>query len=131
RVLMMSAPIKLPPLPEVGGTEVPVDIAVQYLAGGPAAALPVILRAQIRDRQPPTLDDFEHATFANGPVKEGIVRQSESDEEEAAPNKPGVHQREQLRLDPAGSAHAQTANLPAVSALRQVTSGVEYRGSRR
>src|SRR5262249_36223401 len=49
RVPLMRATIKLPALPQVGVTEVPVDIAVQYLAGGPAAALPVILRAQIRD----------------------------------------------------------------------------------
>jgi uncharacterized protein YfaS (alpha-2-macroglobulin family) len=128
RVPLMKASIQLPGEPQVGATAVPVGVAVQYLAGGPAAELPVILRAQIRDREPPKLADFEHATFANGPVKEGIVRESDAEEQEpAGAQKPGVHQRQQLTLDAAGTAHAEITSLPAVTAVRELLTEVEYR----
>jgi alpha-2-macroglobulin len=128
RVPLTKASVLLPGQPQVGAAAVPVDIAIQYLAGGPAAELPVMLRAQIRNRQPPKLDDFEHATFANGPVKEGIVRQSDSeDEEPAGAEKPGVHQRQQLTLDAAGTAHAEISALPGVTTVRELLTEVEYR----
>ena len=128
RVPLMKASVQLPGEPQVGATAVPVDVAIQYLAGGPAAELPVILRAQIRDREPPRPPDFEHTTFANGPVKEGIVRERDSeDQEPAGAQKPGVHQRQQLALDAAGTAHAEISSLPAVTTVRELLTEVEYR----
>jgi uncharacterized protein YfaS (alpha-2-macroglobulin family) len=127
RVPLMRASVQLPIEPQVGAALVPVDIAVQYLAGGPAAQLPVVLRGQIRDRAPPKLDDFERATVANGPVREGLVRESESEEEPSGAEKPGVLERQRLTLDGAGAARAQISGLPAVSTVRELLAEVEYR----
>ncbi len=128
RVPLMKASVKLPAEAQVGAAVVPVDLAVQYLAGGPAAALPVTLRAQLRDKEPPKLDDFEHATVANGPVQEGIVRESESVEQEpAGARRSAVLQREDVTLDGAGTAHAEIAGLPPVSTVRELLAELEYR----
>jgi alpha-2-macroglobulin len=128
RVPLMKATLQLPAEPHVDGGAVPVDIAVQYLAGGAAADLPVILRAQIRDREPPKLDDFEHTTFANGAVKEGVVRESESDEQSPAGEaQPGVLQRQALTLSAAGAVHAEITGLPPLETVRELLAEVEYR----
>ena len=128
RVPLMKASVQLPAEPRVGVGAVPVDVSVHYLAGGAAAELPVILRAQIRDREAPTLDDFEHTTFANGAVKEGIVREIDSeDQEPAGAQKPGVHQRQELTLDAAGTGHAEITALPAVTTVRELLTEIEYR----
>ena len=127
----MKATVQLPATPQVGATAVPVDIAVQYLAGGAAGDLPVVAaRADPRPRAAAKLDDFEHVTFANGPVKEGIVRSSESDEEEPSSTaSPAVHSKRQtLTLDAAGTARA-TDRQPAdrSTTLRELLAEVEYR----
>jgi len=127
RVPLMKAVVKLPAEPQVGVTEIPVDIAVHYLAGGAAAGLPVIVRAQIRDRAPPTLDDAERAAVANGPVREGVLRQSESVEEPAGAPAPAVLQRQQLTLDAAGTTRTQIAGVTAPPTVRELLAEVEYR----
>jgi hypothetical protein len=128
RVPLMQATVQVPADPQVGVSNLPVDIAIRYLAGGAAADLPVVLRAQIRDRAAPHPDAFERVTFANGPVKEGVVRESDAREREpAGAQKPGVHQRQELKLDSAGTARGEISNLPAVSTVRELLTEVEYR----
>jgi hypothetical protein len=126
RVPLMQATVQVPADPQVGVSNLPVDIAIRYLAGGAAADLPVVLRAQIRDRAAPHPDAFERVTFANGPVKEGVVRESDAREREpAGAQKPGVHQRQELKLDSAGTARGEISNLPAVSTVRELLTEVE------
>lgn len=127
RVPLMKASIHLPGEPRIGTAPIPVDIAVDYLAGGPAAGLPAVLRAQLRPAAAPELADFERATFANGPVKEGIVRGGEEEEPPAAAEKRGILQRTALVLDAAGTARADIAGLPPVTTVSEVLAEVEYR----
>ena len=127
RVPLMKATVKLPATPLVGAASVPVDIAIQYLAGGAAGDLPIVLRSQIRDRELPASEAYESFTFANGPAKEGIERGSESDEEESSSTAPAVHSKANLTLDAAGTARATIDNLPTVATPQQLLAEVEYR----
>ena len=58
RVPLMKAVVQPPAAPLVQATSVPVDLAVQYLAGGAAGGLPVVVRAQ---------SAAAHARHARGP----------------------------------------------------------------
>lgn len=128
RVPLMKATVKLPATPLVGASEAPVDVAVQYLAGGAAADLPVVLRSQIRDRSLPDNEAYESFTFANGPQAVGVERSSESEEEESASSgTPAVHSKQTLTLDASGTARATIGNLPAVETPRQLLAEIEYR----
>ncbi|MBX3027177.1 alpha-2-macroglobulin [bacterium] len=129
RVPLMRATVTLPPTPLVAAREAPVDIAVQYLAGGAAADLPVVLRSQIRDRALPDNDAYESFTFANGPQAVGIERSSESDDREASESgaAPAVHAKQTLTLDGSGTARATIGDLPAVQTPRQLLAEIEYR----
>src|SRR5262249_48292953 len=127
-----------PSEPQVGAVEIPIDVGVQYLAGGGARNLPVLVRAQIQPRAVTTFEDFEGFSFANGPVAEGITRRelsSEYDEEdeepEAAPRRRSVtptdHQREALTLDAAGTARAVVRNVPRADTPRDLLAELEFR----
>ncbi|MGH8057730.1 MAG: MG2 domain-containing protein, partial [Candidatus Entotheonellia bacterium] len=48
RVPLLRGSLRLPPEPQIAVSEVPVDMSVQYLAGGGAGNLPVTLRTQLR-----------------------------------------------------------------------------------
>ena len=127
RVPLMRATVQLPAQPLVGASDVPVDLAVQYLAGGPAADLPVLLRAQVRDRTLPENEDYERFTFANGAVTVGVERESQSDEQEAAAETPPVLSKQSLSLDAAGTIRATIAGVPAVDTPKQLLAEIEYR----
>lgn len=127
RLPLMRGTLQLPAEPQVQTRQVPVQISVQYLAGGGASSLPVRLRAQIRSRAftPPL--QFEHFTFGNGGLTEG--RSQETDDESEPEPKPdaGIHQREDLELDAAGTAQAEIRDIPPSSALRELLAELEYR----
>ncbi|HSP98402.1 MAG TPA: MG2 domain-containing protein, partial [Candidatus Dormibacteraeota bacterium] len=127
RVPLMKATVKLPAKPLVGAKEAPVDLAVQYLAGGAAGDLPVVLRSQIRDRSLPDNEAYESFTFANGAQEEGVERTSESDEEEGSSETPAVHSKQTLTLDDAGTARATIGDLPTVETPQQLLAEIEYR----
>lgn len=135
RVPLMKGTVQLPASPQIAVTEMPVDLAVQYLAGGGAGKLPVTLRSQIRPRALPVFEPFEDFTFANGAVKEGIVQRNpyeEEGEEEGpaegtATGKAAVHQRTNLELDAAGTTRTAITNLPRASILQEVLAELEFR----
>ncbi|MEO8603676.1 MAG: MG2 domain-containing protein, partial [bacterium] len=129
RVPLMKASVQLPAEALVGATAAPVDIAVQYLAGGPAAEQPVIVRAQVRVKTLPSSDAFEDSTFANGPVAVGIEHSSDSDDEEDEPasDKPAPLQKRDVVLDAAGTAHTEITGLPPVEVPRELLVEAEYR----
>jgi uncharacterized protein YfaS (alpha-2-macroglobulin family) len=138
RVPLMKGIVRLPADPQVAVSEFPADLIVQYLAGGGARELPVTLRAQIRPKAMPAFEEFEDFTFANGPVKEGILRrqanwweeEAEGEEESAPPpreGKPAIHQREELVLDATGSARTTIARLPRLSTPQDVLVEMEFR----
>jgi uncharacterized protein YfaS (alpha-2-macroglobulin family) len=128
RVPLMKAVVKLPADPQVGSASVPVDVSVQYLAGGGAGQLPVLLRSQIRPRAFQGGPDFEHFTFANGPVHIGIVRHGEDQAVEAeGTTQPGPVRRQDLVLDAAGAARARIGDLPPGNTVRELLAEVEFR----
>lgn len=127
RVPLMKATLQLPAEALVGPTQAPVDVAVQYLAGGPAADLPVVLRAQVRDRALPDNEAYERFTFANGAVATGIERDSQSDEQEHAAETPPLLTKRMLTLDAAGTARATIDAVPAVETPKQLLAEIEYR----
>lgn len=134
RVPLMRAVVKPPAEAQIGVDAMSLDLSVQYLAGGGAGGLPVVVRWQVRERGSPEFEDFEGFTFANGGVKEGIERRSHQEEEtdEATPDasgagpKPKVERRE-LALDATGGARTEIRELPRTDALREVLTELEYR----
>jgi len=126
RVPLMKAAIRLPAAPPPRTTSIAVDVSVAYLSGGPAKGLPVILRSQISTNNPLTFPDFDDFIFANGAVKEGVVRNEEW-EESGEHNPPGVHQRSAMVLDAAGGARTQITAIPASEKPVSVLAELEYR----
>lgn len=128
RVPLMRAVVKLPAEPQVAVSSVAADVSVAYLAGGPAARLPVILRSQLRPRSVTTPPEFDAFSFALGPVTEGRVRLGEDDPEQtvAGAVRPGPVQRQELVLDDAGTARATLSTLPPSQAVRELLAEVEY-----
>jgi alpha-2-macroglobulin len=126
RVPLMKAAIRLPPAPMVRATTIPVDVSVAYLSGGPAKGLPVTLRSQITNNATPAFPDLDRFTFANGPVKEGVIKSEEWEETGAQPA-PGVHQRTALVLDGAGGARTQITDIPPAQTPMSVQAELEYR----
>ncbi|MDX2168049.1 MAG: MG2 domain-containing protein, partial [Deltaproteobacteria bacterium] len=129
RVPLMKGTVQLPATPLVGATSAPVDVAVQYLAGGPAADQPVVVRAQVRDRRLPENEAFENFIFANGPVEVGVERSSDSDESEESDEQtaPAVKQKRDLVLDAAGTARTEITDLPLLTTPRELLVEAEYR----
>jgi hypothetical protein len=140
RVPLMKAVLRPPTEPLVAVSQFHLDMGVQYLAGGAASRLPVLLRAQVLPRRVAAIEGFEEFTFGNGQVTEGIVRRGIrefDDEEERAegdetppPRRrpaPALHQREALTLEAAGTARATITRLPPSSMPRDVLAELEFR----
>jgi uncharacterized protein YfaS (alpha-2-macroglobulin family) len=138
RLPVLRALLKPPAAPQVGVREMPLDVAVGFLAGGPARRLPVTLRAQVLARGAGPFDGFEGYTFANGGVAEGVTRRTSGEHEEgdegedagtpaAVRGRPAVHQREALVLDDAGSGRVTLRDLPRSGAPREVLAEIEMR----
>lgn len=130
RVPLMKGTVQLPATPLVGASSAPVDVAVQYLAGGPAAEQPVVVRAQVRSRRLPENEAYENLIFANGPVEVGVERSSDADDSEdggSGESSSAVKQTRNLVLDAAGTARTEITDLPAVTTPRELLVEAEYR----
>ncbi|MGI8785636.1 MAG: alpha-2-macroglobulin family protein [Acidobacteriota bacterium] len=131
RVPLMRGTIHFPSGPLVRPTEVPVDLAVQYLSGGPAGKLPVRLKHQLRSRWVSGFDDFEGFSFANGTVKEGVVRYGEDEEENQSANlqsekKEFELQTVDLTLDQSGTLRTQISKLPSLDRPLEILTELEF-----
>ena len=111
RVPLMKAAIRLPSATLVRAATVAVDVSVEYLSGGPAKGLPVTLSSQVNTQASVDFPDFNQFTFANGAVKEGVVKNEEWEDTSAA-TPTGVHQRATLMLDAAGGARTSITDIP-------------------
>jgi alpha-2-macroglobulin len=125
RVPLMRGVVQLPPGPLVAPKKVAADIGVTYLAGGAAAGLPVVLRGELRPSGFPSPDGLDAYTFANGPVRTGVFR--DGDEPDAADGKPRPLPRQELTLDPAGTARGRLVLLPRPDTPRQLLVELEFR----
>ncbi len=123
RVPLMHATVQMPAQPQVAAAEVEVDLSAAHLSGGAAAKLPVVVRAQIHEREFDAGDDYESYRFASGRVVAGIQPKSEG--EQNAP--PAVHQREELNLDDVGTLRTAIRAIPAADTIRDLLVEMEYR----
>jgi len=136
RVPTMKAVLKAPVAAQVAPSAVTFDAQVSYLAGGPAAQAPVKLRSVVQDTgiQFPDYEDF---SLGLGDVKEGVVAQGSSgeDEEDAvsegAPGEEGGSQLEaartqSLNLDRAGGARIAVDKLPAIDKPKSLLAELSY-----
>jgi len=129
RVPLARGTLQLPAEPQVAASEIQADLAVQYLAGGGASGLPVVLRSQIEDDTiaVPGKDEY---TFANGPVAVGIEREgagSDPESGESAVVQGGILARQELALDATGTARATIAKLPVVTKPERLRTELEFR----
>jgi uncharacterized protein YfaS (alpha-2-macroglobulin family) len=135
RVPLMRGTIRTPAEPLVAASEVPLDLSVQYLAGGGAANEPATVRAQVRPGGVAAGEAFEGFTFGNGAVRVGLVRRGARDpdeEGEEAPEpppagRPAVHQTEEVRLDGAGTARVTIRSLPRAATPTELLAELEFR----
>jgi len=128
RIPLMKAAIKVPAEPQVGVTQIPLDISADYLSGGAAKGLPIVLQSQISNTVFPSFPDFDGFAFANGAVKEG-VHNSEYTEGGDNPSEenPGVHQRADLTLDDAGGARTAITDIARSEVPQDVRAEIEFR----
>ena len=136
RIPLMKGIVQFPTIRQVAPTQIPVDLSLHYLAGGGASHQSVTLRSQLRPKSMPSFPDFAGFWFANGQLEEGLVRRhqaSQTTAETLAPaqalarGKPVVLQRQELRLDAAGSARASLSNLPTFPKPLELLAELEFR----
>ena len=124
RVPLMKGVLQLPSAPLIQATTVPVDLAVQYLSGGGASGLPVVVRAQVGPHTSEPPEELEGFVFANGTVEEGIVRRSNDEVEDTSPK---IHQRTPLTLDLAGTGRTTITDLKPATTPTTLRTELEFR----
>ncbi|KPK94988.1 MAG: hypothetical protein AMJ94_00650 [Deltaproteobacteria bacterium SM23_61] len=134
RVPLLRGTIKPPAEPLVNAEEVALDLSVQYLAGGGAGLLPVRLRSEVRPRSIPPFEGFDRFVFANGPVREGLVRRGAAFEEEEGEGEEAVDGRKgakipsrDLVLDRAGSARTSLQKIPSFEIPMEIQTEMEFK----
>lgn len=125
RVPLMSAVVKTPAEAQVGVTEVPVNIALRYLAGGAAGRTTVVLRSELAPTTIEAPAAFRPLLFGNGPVAVGIERHPTY--RHSPDPSPHLLERIEVSLDDEGTAEAQVTNLPQIDRPQRLTAEVEYR----
>jgi len=132
RLPLLRGKLQGPRRPAIAGERIPLDIALTYTSGGPAAALPVELRSQVRPYAVGEVPGFEQHTFLRGDVTAGVERREGWwwDEEGGAPeagagSTPPPAQT--LTLDGAGGARGEVEGAPASALPQQVVAEVSFR----
>lgn len=125
RVPLMKASLSSTQSVFVAPRAVPLQMSVQYLAGGPAGNLPVQVRTAIQDASwnSPEFDEF---TFGSAAIHEGIEKRREWDDA----NSESPAQRTKvvpLTLDGAGGARTEVESLARVERPLKLEAEMEYR----
>ncbi len=105
----------------------PVDLAVQYLAGGAAAGLPVVVRAQLAPYTADVPEELEGFVLANGVVAEGIVHHGDEEASDDSGTTPKIHQRLTQTLDAAGTGRAVITDLKPSTTPVTLRTELEFR----
>ncbi|MBI5073782.1 MAG: alpha-2-macroglobulin [Nitrospirae bacterium] len=126
RVPVMKAIIQPPKEPLIRAKQAEFDLYVSYLSGGGSGAIAVKMRSQVL-RKFLSYPDHEDFIFANGEVKEEILRRGRYDaEDEAQRTKPKIQTRE-LVLEKTGSLRTTIPDLPAVRQPHDIQTELEFR----
>jgi hypothetical protein len=124
RVPLVTGALQPPADPLVDRREFPLDVALRYLAGGPARGLDATLRTQVRSRTV-SLDDYEGFAFLAGSLREGIERWSWDDEH--TPAVPPEVRTQALVLDEAGGARVTVDGLPESAGPTELVAELAFR----
>lgn len=133
RVPLMRATLGGPKEPQVRPASTRVDAAVTYLAGGPAAFLPIKVRHRVEPRGV-FFPDYPDFRFGGEPVKEGLQSGAaadwwasfDPDEEAGQPGAVGPVATRSLALDASGSAAITIDKLAAVERPASLLVEMEY-----
>lgn len=125
RVPLLRAELQPRALPLVHAPSLALDVQVNYLAGGPAAELPVTLRGAIEARTV-SFADYPDYSFMNGRVEEGSTTSAEqawqATDDETRTEALGTQRRV---LDAAGGARMDV-ELPDSDRPRTLVTDLEY-----
>ncbi len=128
RLPLLNGKIQGPRRPALAGQEIPIDVALSYLAGGPAAALPVELRTQVRPSVLGEIAGFEEHLFLRGDVKAGILRRAGwGEDENAAAGATIPPPARALSLDAAGGARIRLDAALASDVPQEVLAELSFR----
>lgn len=139
RVPLMRASLAAPKAPLIRPKSAKIDAAVTYLAGGPAANIPVTVRHRVEPRTA-SFDDFPEFSFGGEPVKEGVQTGSASDsyslydadEDEdssgdaSTPGGESPVATKKFTLDAAGTAALTIDSLPSIERPASLVVEMEY-----
>ncbi|TAL25990.1 MAG: alpha-2-macroglobulin [Nitrospirae bacterium] len=128
RVPLMKGMILMPKEPLINVSEFEADLLVTYLSGGGAGNATVKLRSQIQPRYA-HFTDYEDFTFANGEIKEEVIKRSDYEDTEnqrIRPAQPKI-QTSELVLDKTGSLRTKIGNLPMISSPQDMLAELEFR----
>ncbi|MBL8386365.1 MAG: alpha-2-macroglobulin, partial [Burkholderiales bacterium] len=126
RLPVMQGAVTPPPAPQVRATEVPLQLALSYLSGGPASGQPVRLTALVREKAV-TFAGYEEYSFGLADLR------SEGDaagaDESAAAAGAGrlVLDKEEIRLGPDGTARRTIKALPRLAQPGELVAEMTYR----
>jgi len=137
RVPLLKGIIQPPVEPLVNVKEVPLDLNIQYLAGGGASLLPIKLRSEVRAKYLAPFEGYDDFTFGNGSVKEGLVRRGQplefKDFEVEFQEEVGVTEKKEIKLptldlilDKSGSARTTLPNLPKIESPKEILTEMEF-----
>ncbi len=128
RLPLLRGKLQGPKRAALAGQPIPLDVALTYLSGGPAAGLPVELRTQVQPHAVGEVPGFEQHAFLRGDVKEGVLRSegwSWEDRAEAASSAPPLARA--LTLDGAGGARTSLDAVPASDVPQRVVAELSFR----
>lgn len=119
------------PAQAVAASAVALDMQAAYLAGGPAALLPVRVLAQVQDLEL-QFPGHDEASVANGRAARAAGAtpdaEQEDSEDNAGPAGAGIPlATRELRLDAGGSGRITLTDLPPVTRPRLLLAEAEYR----
>ena len=126
RVPLLKAVIKPPAEPLVNAGEIPLDLSIQYLAGGGAGMLPVTLRSEIGPKRLPVFEGFEDVRVRK---RRGARRhRAARGERRGAGGRAACACRvTELTLDAPGAARTRACRLPSLDTPRELTAEMEFR----
>ncbi|GAB4215294.1 MAG: MG2 domain-containing protein [Rhodoferax sp.] len=110
----------------VGTTALPVQVQLDYTAGGPAAGLPVQVSALLRPKRVAFDDDYPAFVFTPPPQGLPSAANDDSTEDSAADDARVVAHRQDLVLDAQGAGQVRIAGLPLASQPQELVLQASY-----
>jgi alpha-2-macroglobulin len=131
RVPLMNAVLAAPAEAQVRPAEVKLTAAVHYLAGGPAAGMPVRVRHFLEERHV-RFAGYPDFRFGGRPPRVGVHTGADEDpwsfdaDPDAAQAQPGAAATRTVTLDATGGASVTIDRLPAVDRPATLNAELEY-----